>query len=320
MSTDTDELRIKGRSTTVEASTVQGKRIFSTGRWLRRAVVKDEDWVESAVVVDFPAFCHQLKASGLKADVLQMPARLGDPSAMPGVQIEVDNAAVIGTADFKGWWEALPQEARKSARRAHKRGVTIVDAVLDDDFARGIQAIYDETPIRQSRRFWHYGKDLATVKRENQTYAERAHFIGAYFEGRLIGFMKWVYVDDSARIMQILCMNAHQDKRPIIALIVKAAESCHLHGSKYLIYGKYHYGTKTDSSITEFKRRLGFEQLDFVRYHVPLTWRGRLALRLGVAQDIKSLLPKWLLDAFRETRSRWLRPNTNLASAPSVKP
>ena len=85
-------------------------------------------------------------------------------------------------------------------------------AKLDDDFAAGIKAIYDATPVRQGRQFWHYGKDIDTVKRENGSYLDRSEFLGAYYSGQLVGFMKLVYVGDAARSMQILCLNAHQDK------------------------------------------------------------------------------------------------------------
>ena len=35
---------------------------------------------------------------------------------------------------------------------------------FDDALVRGISRIYDETPTRQGRRFWHYGKDLDAAK------------------------------------------------------------------------------------------------------------------------------------------------------------
>jgi hypothetical protein len=75
---------------------------------------------------------------------------------------ELDNAAVIRTDDYKAWWEALPQEARKYTRQAAKKGIEVPSAVLNNDFAAGIKAMYDETLVRQGRKFWHYGKDCST--------------------------------------------------------------------------------------------------------------------------------------------------------------
>jgi hypothetical protein len=219
--------------------------------------------------------------------------------------VETDNVAVIDTSDFKAWWEGLPQEARKNTRRAAKRGVVVAEAPFDDRLVRGIKAVYDESPVRQGRKFWHYGKDLDTVRRENGTYLERSTFLVAQLGEEIIGFMKWVRVGDVARIMQILCMNAHQDKRPIIALISKAAEVCHAQGVKYLVYSKYTYGNKGDSSITEFKRRLGFRQLDFPRSHVPLTAWGRVALKLGLHRGWTGLIPAPLLQKLLQWRAAW---------------
>ena len=119
--------------------------------------------------------------------------------------------------------------------------------------------------------------------------------------------MKFVYVDNAARIMQILCLNAHQDKRPMIALIAKAAEICHQRGLKYLIYGRFTYGRKTDSSLAEFKRRLGFEQMEVLRYYVPLSLRGRIALKLGAHRGWRALLPPKLINHLIKIRTWWLQ-------------
>ena len=306
MSVTTEELRFRGKSVFLPTTNIAGRTVVASGRLIKTAKLKDEEWLEGALVADLDSFVEELRRSGLHADILTFPGALNTAAVVPGVKSEADNVAVICTQDYKAWWDGLPQEARKNTRRAAKKGIVIRAATLDDDLAKGIKAIYDETPLRQGRPFWHYGKDIETIKRENSSYVERCQFIGAYFDGELVGFMKWVYVGDVARIMQILCLNAHQDKRPMIALIAKAAQMCHEQRMRYLIYGKFTYGKKTDSSITEFKRRLGFVQLDFSRYYIPLTWRGHLALRTGLHGGLIVLLPRWLVESLLEKRSRWL--------------
>jgi hypothetical protein len=286
---------------------IDGREVIAVGRWLRVAMLNDEEWLEGELVADPPQFVKALHASGLDADIFAFPGPIDAAPVVIEGRRAFDNAAVIRTDDYKAWWEGLPQEARKNTRRAAKKGIEIRPAAFDDDFATGIKAIYDETPIRQGRKFWHYGKDLETVKRENATYLDRSEFFGAYYSGLLVGFMKLVYVDHAARIMQILCLNAHQDKRPMIALIARAAEICHRKGLKYLIYGKFTYGRKTDSSIAEFKRRLGFEQKDFPRYYIPLSWRGRIALKLGVQTGWLGLLPPALINQLLNIRTWWLQ-------------
>jgi hypothetical protein len=317
MSVTYDEMMVRGRAVRVPAVLVDGRIVTVSGRPLRVAAVKDEEWLAAGRVDDLPRFLRGLRASGLKADVLTFAGDLGGDSQPAGAQREADNVAVIDTSDFKGWWDGLPQEARKNTRRAARRGVTVRTVTFDDDLVQGIKAIYDETPIRQGRKFWHYGKDIETIRRENGTYLDRSVFLGAFLGTELIGFMKWVRVGDTARIMQILCLNAHQDKRPIIALIAKAAELCHDDGCRYLVYGKYTYGNKGNSSITEFKRRLGFRHLEFWRYHVPLSLRGRIGLRLRLHRDLLELLPAWLLHRLIGWRAQLLSRRDSRAGAPS---
>jgi hypothetical protein len=301
------EFRHKGRSFLVPMFRLDGWEVIIPGRWLRIAILKDEDWIDGEPAAEPEKFIDALRKSGLHADVFAFSGPIdGRPVAIDG-KAEVDNVAAVRTDEYKAWWDGLPQEARKNTRRAAKRGVETRVANLDDGFVAGIKAIYDETPVRQGRRFWHYGKDLETIKRENSTYLDRSEVLGAYYSGQLIGFIKIVYVGHTARIMQILCLNSHQDKRPMIALIVKAAEICHGKGIKYLVYGKFTYGSKSDSSITEFKRRLGFEQVDFPRYYIPLSLRGRIALKLGAHKGWLELLPQPLVNRLLKMRSWWLQ-------------
>jgi hypothetical protein len=160
-------------------------------------------------------------------------------------------------------------------------------AQFDDEFVNGIQRIYNETPIRQGRRFWHFGKDFETVKRENATYLERSEFLGAYFNEELIGFIKIIYVDRIATLIQIISRNEHQDKSPVNAMLAKAVEVCEKKGISFLLYGKYLYDSNERSPLTDFKRRNGFEEIRYPRYFLPLSAKGRLVLRWGLHKGAK---------------------------------
>jgi hypothetical protein len=104
--------------------------------------------------------------------------------------------------------------------------------------------------------------------------------------------MVWIGV--TARIMQIVSLNAHYDKRPTNALLARAVESCAQRGVSHLIYGQHIYNNKRDSSVTEFKKRNGFRQVLLPRYYIPLTSRGRLALTLGLHRGLKEKIPSRL--------------------------
>lgn len=308
LNTGLAELRFRGRTQFVPMRLVEGNQVIVTGRWPKIARLNDEEWIDGRPFLRNPDnFIAALHESGLPADVFSFYGELGDNAAKLDFPSEIDNVAAIRTDDFASWWEGLPQEARKNTRRSAKRGVEVRVAAYDDALVAGIKNIYDETPVRQGRKFWHYGKPVDAVYRENASYLDRAEFLGAYLGAELIGFIKYVFVDDSARIMQILCLNAHQDKRPIIALIVKAAERCHQRGAKYLIYGKHTYGKKSDSSITEFKRRLGFEKIELPRYYAPLSLSGRLALKLNAHRSLQELLPASVVSTLLDARAWWLK-------------
>jgi hypothetical protein len=283
---------------------IQQRRVITSGRWIRTARIFDEPWLDLPPLDNPDAFIVLMQDHGIRADVFTFSQQLPDVTPRYATDhIEWDNVAAAPSADFKAWWDALPQESRKNVRRSQKKGVVVRPVEFSDELVRGIKAIYDEAPFRQGRRFWHYGKDLATVKRENSSYLERSQFIGAYLHDTLIGFIKMVYTGDSARIMQILSCNAHFDKYVTNALIATAMEICSKRPVSYFIYGQYVYGNKTTASITEFKRRNGFQQILLPRYYVPLTPVGRAALAAGAHRGLSALLPEPAITFLLDTRS-----------------
>jgi hypothetical protein len=301
------DFRIKGKSFRLPCATINGRVTVCLGRWLKIASLHDEDLVEGALVPDVPDFISKLKVSGLKADVFMFAQRLYESKPVHPYFYESDNAAVASTEIYADWWEKrIPQETRKNVRRAAKRGVSVRVAAFDDGFVKGIKAIYDETPVRQGMRFWHFGKDFQTVKMENATYLERSEFIGAYLGEELIGFIKLVYVDQTAQILQILAKSVHQDKRPIYALVAKAVEICQTKGMKYLVYSKFSFGNKKDSPLAEFKRRNGFERMEYPRYYLPLTLKGRIAIVFRLHHGLLGILPSWLIHWLLRWRADFL--------------
>jgi hypothetical protein len=283
---------IKGKLTKVPCVEVGGKPVVVTGKWLRMAAVMDEPLVEGKIVEDPVAFTEQMRKSAVRADIFSYAQKLPEITPLYNYNFEWDNLAAVPITTYNDWWEKrLPQESRKNVRRAGKRGVVVRTVAFDDEFVKGIQGIYNETPVRQGRRFWHFGKDFETVKRENATYLDRSAFIGAYLGEELIGFIKIVFVDRNATIMQIITKNQHHDKRPMNALLASAVELCVSRGMSYLLYGKYVYGKKEGSQMTEFKRRNGFEEIKFPRYFLPLTIRGKLAVRSGLHLGVRNLIP-----------------------------
>ena len=112
-----------------------------------------------------------------------------------------------------------------------------------------------------------------------------------------------VYVDHVATLFHIISMNQHYDKRPMNALITKAAEICEQKKISQLIYGKFIYGNKRRSSLVEFKRRNGFQQINFPRYYVPLTLGGEVFVRLRLYRGLSGLIPEPILQPLLSIRA-----------------
>ena len=312
------EIRVAGKTLYVPAAEICDRTVVVTGNWLRRAAIRDENLVEGEIVERPESFLEQLKRSRLHADILSFCQKIPDTTPRYQFHLEWDNWAVVPITNYKAWWEEVPQETRKNVRRAGKRGVVVRTATFSDEFVKGILGIYNETPIRQGRRFWHFGKDFETVKRESSTYLDRSEFIGSYFNDELIGFIKIIYVDHMATLIHIVSKNAHQDKRPINAMLAKAVEVCAERGISFLIYGKYIYEGNENSPLTEFKRRNGFVSIRYPRYFIPLTVKGSLALNWGVHNGFKPLVPQSAANLFRRGRSWFYQRRYPDAGALSV--
>jgi hypothetical protein len=297
-------VRVRGRDHRLPAIDLGTAKLVLEGRLLRSARLFDEELVEDKDFPGLDAIRQSIASSRCRADYLCLARPFSAPLNLPdnGLRSE-DNLAILSTRSFDEWWTSLPQEARKNARLCDKRGVTVKPVAFDDELVAGIKRIYDETPVRQGRRFWHYGVSLARVKELNETYLSRSQFIGAYHDERLIGFVKYVTVDKVAILIQIIAMEAHRDKRAIYGLIRKAVQSCESQGLEVLTYGKYDYGVHRDSSLSEFKRRCGFEPLFFPRYYLPLTSMGRLACRMGLHLGLAHMLPLSVSTRLHDLRS-----------------
>jgi hypothetical protein len=202
----------------------------------------------------------------------------------------------------------IDYKARNKVRKAEKSGVAVREVAFDDALIRGITAIYNESPIRQGKRFWHYGKTFDTVRGMMAAFLDRTVFIGAFVRDELIGFVQLVSDEDQSQagLMQIVSMIQHRDKAPTNALIAQAIRSCADRKISNLWYANFSYGKKQGDGLADFKRHNGFRKVDVPRYYVPLTVGGRMALRLGLQHGITDRIPESVTSRYRKIRSFWL--------------
>jgi hypothetical protein len=285
------------------------------------ASIEDEELAEGDLLADTALLIERLRVDRSKPDIFSVGQMIPDTSPQLNYYYEWDNVAAIRVVSYDEWWEKrLPQEARKNVRRAAKRGVVVKVVQFGDELVRGIHGIYNETPVRQGKRFWHFGKDFETVKRELATYLDRSEFIGAYVNEELIGFIKFVYVDRVVTLLHILAKNKHHDKRPMNALLAKAVQLCDEKHFPFLVYGKYVYDGKHDSPLTEFKRRNGFEEIRFPRYYIPLSTKGQCALRLRLHLGLRSFIPGRVKSMLLNARWRWYQVMRSSSQNQNVSP
>jgi hypothetical protein len=310
------ELEVKGKLLSVPMATVLGHAFVVTGKWLRVASLRHEELVEKSAGLDPREFAHELKQTGLKADLLTIAQKIPEVEPRFKYLIEWENVAAIPVTTYEHWWKELAEYSiRKAVNKAKRLGVVARVVRFDDDFVRATCAIYNETAVRQGKTFWHYGKQFQTIKHSLDTYVDRSTFIGAYLDDELIGFMKITWVDQTGTITQILSMKRHFDKRPNNAMIAKAVELCAQRGASHFIYGSFVYHDP-NSSLTEFKRRNGFQQINLPRFYVPLTMRGKIALALGWHRGLIANTPKPIARLYLRLRRFWLElKSKTMASA-----
>jgi len=285
--------------------TVSGKQVRIRGRLIRTGRLEADKYH----FLEQPGSLLQgLRTSGIRIDLFTFIQRLPDTSRKYPYPMEWDNFAALPITTFDNWWnEQIGFKARNKAKQAQKKGVVIREVTFDRTLVKGVWEIYNECPIRQGRRFPHYGKDLETVYKEEATFLETSVFIGAFFEERLIGFIKLVYDETKtqAGLMNIVSLIGHRDKAPTNALVAQAVRSCADRGISYLVYSNFAYGKKQRSSLSDFKERNGFQRIEVPRYYVPLTPIGAFALRLGLQHKLASRLPEPITAKLRELRDGW---------------
>jgi hypothetical protein len=284
---------------------VQGKEIKVEGRLIRTARLDADKY---QFLEDPEPTLEGLRNCGVRIDLFTFIQRLPDTAPKYPYPMEWDNFAAVPISTFDNWWnKQIGFKARNKAKQAEKKGVKIRAVQLDEALVRGIWEIYNECPVRQGRRFPHYGKDLETVRQDEATYLDSSQFFGAFYEEKLIGFVKLV-TDQSgtqAGLMNIVSMIQHRDKAPTNALVAEAVRYCAKQGISYLVYSNFAYGKKQRDSLSDFKERNAFQRIEVPRYYVPLTPFGKVSFRLGLHHRLVDYFPEPVAAKLRELRNNW---------------
>lgn len=284
---------------------VCGKGVQVQGRMIRIARLDGEKYNTPD---DPELILDGLRKCGTRIDIFTFLQKVPETEPKYSYPLEWDNLAVLPVSTFDHWWtHQIRSFPRNRARQAEKKGVVLREVPVDDALFKGIVEIYNECPIRQGKRFPHYGMTLESARSYASTFLDRSIYVGAFLDDSMIGFIKLV-TDESrtqACLVHILSMVRHKDKAPTNALIAAAVRCCADRGIPYLVYERFSYGKKKEDSLSHFKEVNGFERMDLPRYYVPLTPLGRIALRLGLHRRFVDRLPESVVGKLRDFRKSW---------------
>jgi hypothetical protein len=293
------ETLIDGKPARVACLEVDGQT-FSLSRGAATSVHLEDEWYDD--VRDPQSVIDALKGSPVRVDIFTFWQRLPQTQPEFDFHTEWESIAALPVTSFEHWWsKQIKPATRNLIRKAEKKGVEVREARYDDDFIWGMTEIFNETPIRQGRRFWHYGKDFETVRQQFSRHVAREDLLGAYYRDELIGF---AMLGDAGRygvLGQIISKIQCRDKSPNNALVAKAVEICERKRLPHLVYAYW-----DDGSLADFKRHNGFERTELPRYYVPLTRRGQLAVRTGLHRGWKQFIPERARRRLKTLRHRWL--------------
>jgi hypothetical protein len=284
---------------------VCGKDIRVEGRFIRIAHIDGDKYTFPD---DLDVLVNGLRKCNTRIDLFTFLQKLPETEPKYDYPMEWDNLAVLPITTFDHWWKhQINSFPRNRARQAEKKGVVLREVPYGEELLKGICQVYNEVPVRQGKRFPHYGMTPERARKYAGTFLDRSVYIGAFLGDSMIGFIKLVF-DESrthACLVHILSMVQHKDKAPTNALIAQAVRSCADHGISYLVYERFSYGKKQGDSLSRFKEVNGFRQMNLPRYYIPLTSLGRIAYRLGLHHRLVDRLPESVAGRLREFRNSW---------------
>ena len=293
-----ETMRWKGMSIRLDAVRAENKAFIISGRFIKTAALKN-DWQED--INDPDRVVRELKACRATIDLIRFRQRIPETETKYTYYKEWRYVAAIPVTEYKHWLQMqISPKARNKIKKSAKFGVVIQETELSDELVRGIMDIFNQSPVRRGKRFWHYGKDFETVKNEMSLDLSESIFITAYHGKELIGFIKLLLADRYAMLTLILDKMDHRDKAPMNGMIAKAVEICAGRKVPHIVYMMWRRGGHGD-----FQESTGFERIPIPEYFVPLTLKGKIALRLGLHRGVRGLIPERIMVWLLALRATW---------------
>ncbi len=75
-------------------------------------------------------------------------------------------------------------QSAEQSKTGRKKGVVVKEIPFDDSLVKGIWEVYNECPVRQGRRFSHYGKSIEKCMKKKRHFSTAA-FSSERISGRV---------------------------------------------------------------------------------------------------------------------------------------
>lgn len=290
---------VKGQPAKISCVEIQGQT-YEISSGSIRTVRLQEEWYED--VSDPQSVIAALTGNrNIKADIFTFWQRLPDLEPKHKYLLDWYSIAALRIHSFDYWFsKQVKGTTRNMIRKSEKAGVEVRECTFTDDFVHGMTEIFNESPVRQGRRFWHYGKDFHTVKAQFSRNLFREYLLGAFCGEEMVGFVMLANAGRFGVLGQFISKIKHRDKAINNALIAKTVEKCAECQLEYLVYGDW-----STTSLADFKRHSGFEEKRLPRYYVPLSLKGKVAIGLGIHHDSRGFLPKRMTEPLKRLRKSW---------------
>jgi len=292
-----DTTNHKGRDIVCDAINVDGNVFLISCGFIRTAQLK---YVYHSDVKNPEKVIAALKTASKRVDFLRFCQRVPDTHPKFDYYRETREIAAIPISTFDYWWtQQINAKTRNMVRKPEKNGVRIEETDLTESFINGVVEIFNESPLKRGKPFWHYGKDYKTVEKGLNKNRHEAIYIASYFKDELIGYIKLIVADRNAMITQILDKMSQRDKSPMNGLIAKAVEICADRGIPFITYTVWRRGDHG-----KFQERNGFRKYPVPEYFVPLTLRGKISLKLGLHNGVKPMVPEKVYELMLSVRAK----------------
>jgi hypothetical protein len=295
----TKDTLVNGRPAKIKCVEIDGQT-YVISKGLATVAQLEDEWFED--VADPESVIRVLRATAdVRPDLFSFWQRVPAGEPRYSYHLEWESLAVLPVSTYENWFNRqIKGTTRNMIRKSQKAGVEVRECKYDDDFVRGMTEIFNETPVRQGRAFWHYGKDFETVKRQFSRFLSREDLIGAYCGNELAGFVMLGNAGNYGLLGQFLSKLAHRDKAINNALIAHSVQVCERKKLPYMVYG--YWGA---SSLGDFKHNSGFTEMKVPRYFVPLTAKGKLSLKFGFHHGWRDALPDQIKNPLKRLRKIW---------------